>query len=92
MELLFSEEEREVYKDRYVTNTQILEQTPEDKNPFKETKFKKVDFKKKHTKDEMQEVAMNERLENVNAVTHETTNGFRIENQIENANDRNMEE
>lgn len=92
LELLFSEEEREVYKDRYVTNTQILEQTPEDKNPFKETKFKKVDFKKKHTKDEMQEVAMNERLENVNAVTHETTNGFRIENQIENANDRNMEE
>lgn len=92
LELLFSEEEREVYRDRYFTNTKILEQTSEDKNPFKKTKFKKVDFKKKHTKDEMKEVAINERLENVNEVTHETTNGVRIENQIENANDRNMEE
>ena len=92
LELLFSEEERKVYRGRYVTNTQILEQTSEDKNPFKKTKFKKVDFKKKHTKDEMKEVAINERLENVNEVTYETSNGVRTENQVENANDRNMEE
>lgn len=92
LELLFSEEEREVYRDRYFTNTKILEQTSEDKNPFKKTKFKKVDFKKKHTKDEMKEVAINERLENVNEVTYETSNGVREENQIENANDRSMEE
>lgn len=92
LELLFSEEEREVYRDRYFTNTKILEQTSEDKNPFKKTKFKKVDFKKKHTKEEMKEVAINERLENVNEVTYETSNGVREENQIENANDRSMEE
>ena len=92
LELLFTEEEKEVYRDRYITNTHILEQTPEDKNPFKETKFKKVDFKNKHTKEEMKEIAMNERLESVNGVTQETSNGVRTENQIENENNKNMEE
>ena len=92
LELLFTGEEKEVYRDRYITNTNILEQIPEDENPFKETKFKKVDFKKKHTKEEMKEVAMNESLERVNEVTQETSNGVKTENQIENENNRNMEE
>ena len=92
LELLFSEEEREVYRDRYIANTQILEQISEDKNPFKEIKFRKVDFKKKHTKEEMREVAINERLESVNGVTQETSNGVRTETQIENENNRNMED
>lgn len=91
LELLFTGEEKEVYRDRYITNTNILEQIPEDENPFKETKFKKVDFKKKHTKEEMKEVAINASLEGVNAVTQETSNAIKTETEIENENNRNME-
>lgn len=93
LKLLFSTEEQEVYRDKYFTNARILEQLPEDKNPFIDLQFKNVDFKrKKHTKNEMKQIAMNERLENVNAVTYETSNGIKTEDQIKNSNNRNIEE
>lgn len=88
LELLFTEEEREVYRERYNSTSKILEQTPREINPFKETKFSKVDFKKKHNLTEFQEVAIRERIGATNDVTMETLQGVRTEGNSEKTNDR----
>lgn len=91
LELLFSEEERRVYRERYISNSELLEQIPEEENPFQETEFSQVDFKKKkHSLDEFHDVAVNARMETINEVTRETTQGVREE--LEQDNDKNMEE
>ena len=92
LELLFSEEERTVYRERYISSSKLLEQVPDEKNPFQETEFSKVDFKKKkHTLGEFHEVAVNDRTEATNDVTRETLQGVKTE-QLEQSNNKSMEE
>lgn len=92
LELLFTEEEREVYRERYISSTKLLEQISDEKNPFQQTKFSQVDFnKKKHSLHELCDVVVNERTETVNEVTRETVRGVRTEEQYENANDNNLQ-
>lgn len=92
LELLFSEEERTVYRQRYISNSKLLEQVPDEKNPFQETEFSRVDFNnKKHTLGEFQEVAVNDRLEATNDATRETAKGIRQE-EFEQSDNKNMEE
>lgn len=92
LELLFSEEERTVYRERYISSSKLLEQVPDEKNPFQETEFSKVDFKKKkHTLGEFHEVAVNDRTEATNDVTRETLQAVKTE-QLEQSNNKSMEE
>lgn len=92
LELLFSEEERIVYRERYISSCKLLEQTADGKNPFQETEFSKVDFKKKkHSLGEFYEVAVNDREEEVNAITKETLQGVKTEG-LEQSNNKSMEE
>ena len=87
LELLFTEEERQVYRERYNASSKILEQLPEEKNPLRKTKFGKVDFKKKHSLTEFQEVAIKDRIENANEATMETVQGVRTEGKSEKSNE-----
>ena len=57
LELVLSEEEREIYRRRYISNVKLIEQLPEEKNPFKGLQFTKVDFGKQHTLSEFETVA-----------------------------------
>ena len=92
LELLFTEEEREVYRERYISSTKILAQISDEKNPFQQTKFSYVDFKKKkHGLDEFYEVVVNERMETANEATRETVRGVRTEEQFENAKDNDLQ-
>lgn len=93
LELLFSEEERKVYRERYISSSELLEQIPDEKNPFQKTEFSRVDFKKKkHSLDEFHDVAVNDRIETTNDVTRETLQGVRTEDKLEQINNENMEE
>lgn len=47
LNLLFSKEERQLYRERYVSTIENLKEIEEDYNPFSEISFSKVDFKKK---------------------------------------------
>ena len=58
LELALSEEEREIYRRRYISNVKLIEQLPEEKNPFKGMEFAKVDFERKHTLSEFGKVAV----------------------------------
>ncbi len=80
LELLFSKEEREVYRERYISNTRILEQTSNEENPFEQTEFGLVDFKKKHSTDEFRKIAVNERVGATNNILIETEQGACLEN------------
>lgn len=57
LELVLSEDERETYRRRYMSNVKLIEQLPEEKNPFKGIEFAKVDFGKQHTLSEFEKVA-----------------------------------
>ncbi len=94
LELLFSEEERKLYRERYISSSKLLEQIPDEKNPFKGTEFSRVDFnkKKKHSLVEFHDVAVNDRIEAIDEVTRETVQGVRTEDKIEQVNNKNMEE
>ncbi len=82
LELLFSEEERQVYRERYDTNTKKIEQLPDDMNPLKDIRFDKVDFKKKkHKVKEFQEVALMQKKIIVNDTEGETRQGTDKENE-----------
>ena len=84
LKLLFTEEERQVYRERYSSSSKLLEQISDDKNPFQGTKFSRVDFKKaKHNLGEFYDVAINNRSESINEVTSETMRGVRTENELE---------
>ena len=75
LELLFSKEERQVYRERYNTNSKILEQLPDEENPFGQVEFGKVDFKKKHSVKEFRDIAVNERMGNTEEIEKETNYG-----------------
>ena len=93
LELLFSEEERKIYRERYISTSELLKDIPNEQNPFKESKFSRVDFKsKKHTLDEFYDVAVKDRIEATNEVTRETMQGVKTENELEQVYDENMEE
>lgn len=47
LNLLFSKEERQLYRERYISTIENLKEIDEDYNPFSEISFSKVDFKKK---------------------------------------------
>lgn len=47
LNLLFSKEERQLYRERYISTIKNLKEIDEDYNPFSEISFSKVDFKKK---------------------------------------------
>ena len=92
LELLFSEEERELYRNRYTTNTHILEHIPEDKNPFKETKFNKVDFRKKYIKDEMKNIAEGVLARDVQSTQLEIKDNYReIENPTQDKDSKDVD-
>ena len=93
LELLFSEEERQVYRERYITSSKLLEQTPDEQNPFSKSKFSLVDFKKKkHCLAEFHDVAINDRIETTNEAIRETAQGFRTEDNLEQTNNSKLEE
>ncbi len=92
LELLFSEEERKVYRERYISSSKLLEQMPSEKNSLQGAKYSRVDFKKKkHSLDEFYNVAVNDRINATNEVTTETVQGVRTEEKLEQVN-KNMEE
>lgn len=66
LELVLLEEEREIYRRRYISNVKLIEQLPEEKNPFKGLQFTKVDFGKQHTLSEFETVAKNSTQTRVN--------------------------
>ena len=93
LELLFSEEERKVYRERYISSSKLLAQIPDEENPFQEMEFNNVDFKKKkHSLDEFHNVAVNDRMGTTNEVTRETVQGVMTEDELGQANDKNEEE
>ena len=47
LNLLFSKEERQLYRERYISTIENLKEIEEDYNPFSEISFSKVDFKRK---------------------------------------------
>ena len=47
LNLLFSKEERQLYRERYISTIENLKEIDEDYNPFSDISFSKVDFKKK---------------------------------------------
>ena len=92
LELLFSEEERKVYRERYISSSKLLAQISDEKNPFQNMKFNQVAFKKKkHSLDEFHDVAVNNRIEAINEATRETLQGAMTEDVLRQANDINME-
>ena len=88
MELLFTEDEKDVYRQRYNENSKLLEELEEEENPLMQTEFKKVNFKKKHKTDEFRDVALGERIEETNDATRETANGIKSETEHENRRER----
>ena len=72
LELLFTEEEKVVYKERYDVNSKMIEHLLDEENPFYQTTFSSVDLKKKHGKNEFGSIAFNERMETTSAVETET--------------------
>ena len=88
LELLFSEEERKVYRERYMSSSKLLEQIPDEENPLQGTEFSRVELKK-HSLDEFHDVAVNDRSGTTNEATTETAQGVRTEYELDN---NNMEE
>lgn len=80
LELVFSEEERTVYRKRYTANSKLLEQLPEKENPLKGMKFGIVDFNK-HTLGEYEDVVVNSKVRpnDVTDVVIETRKGAETE-------------
>ncbi len=84
LELLFSEEERNVYRERYISNSELLKQIPDKENPLKKVKFRKVNFnQRRHNLSEFYNVAIHERIENTNQVLKETIRGAIKENEMQ---------
>lgn len=82
LELVFSEEERQVYRERYITNTKIIEQLTDEMNPLKEMRFGRVDFKKKkHGLKEFKEIAVTQIEKKVNNIERETMQRIDKENE-----------
>ena len=91
LELLFTEEERQVYRERYNKCAKRLKEMPDEENPLNKSKFSSVNFKKKHSKDEFRDVAAKSRSSSENEVVNETKSGIRGESDI-NKNKENTED
>lgn len=89
LKLLFSKEEREIYRKRYNTNSKILEQMPDEENPFGQLEFGIVDFERLHNINEFYDVAVNERMDNIRETMEETAKGIRTEDYSQKANEKN---
>ena len=86
LELLFTEDEKVVYKERYDVNSKMIENLPRIENPFYHTTFSSVDFKKKHSKNEFEGIAVTEKEKSTINTIRETKQGVRIETQVEQIN------
>ncbi len=84
LELLFTEEERNVYRERYFNCSKKLKELPDEGNPIKNVKFSGVDIKKKHNVGEYHNVAVNNRSESTNEAVIETRRGIQREEVIDN--------
>ncbi len=71
LEILFEEEEKEIYRKRYLENDRILRYYQYENFPFIDRDFQKVDFK--HKKGEFHEIAIQERYSEVAEAMRETT-------------------
>lgn len=83
LEMLFTEEEKIVYRERYDENSKLLEEeSKRENNPLEKLEFAEtVEFKKnRHSIDEFSGIANENRLENYKTVTSETRNGVIGEN------------
>lgn len=77
LDLLFFEDEKEVYRKRYIENVKILENMREEDNPLREINFVgKVELKKSHKLEEFVEVANQECYETVGKIEQETIRGI----------------
>ncbi len=92
LELLFSKEEKKVYRDRYISSTKILKRIEDDDNPLKAVEFSRVDFKRKHNLEEYHDIAIKNRIEAINEITKETVQSIKTENKLEKVDNENMEE
>ena len=80
LELLFTEQERIVYKERYISNSRLLEQLQNEENPLQGTGFRGVDFKnKKHKTREFYDIAISSRIVSSNDAVRETVEGIKTE-------------
>lgn len=90
LDLLFFEDEKEVYRKRYIENVKILENMREEDNPLREINFVgKLGLKKSHKLEEFVEVANQERYENVCKIEQETIRGI---NEIRNQQQEGIRE
>lgn len=90
LDLLFFEDEKEVYRKRYIENVKILENMREEDNPLREINFVgKLGLKKSHKLEEFVEVANQERYENVGKIEQETIRGI---NEIRNQQQEGIRE
>ena len=77
LDLLFFEDEKEVYRTRYIENVKILENMREEDNPLREINFVgKLGLKKSHKLEEFVDVANQERYETVGNIEQETIRGI----------------
>ena len=77
LDLLFFEDEKEVYRKRYIENVKILENMREEDNPLRDINFvEKVGLKKSHKLEEFVDVANQERYETVGNIEQETIRGI----------------
>lgn len=75
LELLFSEEEREVYRKRYIENSKKIEELPKE-DLLEDNKFARVDFKRKHGISEIHNVVIEEKNSIYNKIIKETVEGM----------------
>ena len=83
LQLLFTEEERTVYRERYEENSKLLEEASKrENNPIESLKFAEpLEFKKnRHTISEFSDVANIKKLETYQLITAETRKGVTGEN------------
>ncbi len=57
IDMLFFEEERNDYRNRYISNSRLLRNVLKEENPFEYIKFEKVDFEKRHSISEFETIA-----------------------------------
>lgn len=71
LKLLFLEEERDIYRRRYLENSKLIENLKEKENPLYEIELSKVDFKRKHGLGEFQSIAQSERNSSISNINNE---------------------
>lgn len=93
LDMLFEEEERELYRERYFSTIKMLEKAPEGYNPLEDARFSKVDFKrKKHTLEEFHDLAVKERTSTISGAAKETIREIKEEGNLKEKKDKDMEE